>query len=79
LLSDDIFRCVWIVSVEGDGGLAHLEGLTDLQSLHLFGAKITHAGLEKLQQALPDCNIWYYPADSSSPNPNSSSATDTAP
>ena len=32
-----------------DIGLAHLEGLTKLQSLDLYGTKVTDAGLERLK------------------------------
>jgi hypothetical protein len=37
--------------------LAHLEGLTSLQSLYLFDTQVTGAGLTKLCKALPTCQI----------------------
>lgn len=40
-----------------DAGLAHLEGLKGLKNLYLWQTKVTKAGVEKLQKALPDCNI----------------------
>ncbi len=40
-----------------DAGLAHLEGLKGLKNLYLWQTKVTKAGVDKLQKALPDCNI----------------------
>ena len=36
-----------------DAGLAHLRGLTALQTLYLHDMKVTDAGVKKLQEALP--------------------------
>ena len=40
-----------------DAGLAHLKGLTKLESLLLYSTKVTNAGVKQLQQALPNCKI----------------------
>jgi internalin A len=40
-----------------DAGLRELAGLRSLQHLDLGGADVTDAGVEKLQKALPGCNI----------------------
>ncbi|HEX4150008.1 MAG TPA: SUMF1/EgtB/PvdO family nonheme iron enzyme, partial [Pirellulales bacterium] len=40
-----------------DAGLIHLEPLKSLKSLELGGTKVTAAGVEKLQKALPNCKI----------------------
>ncbi len=50
-----------------DEGLAHLEGLKSLKNLYLWQSKVTPEGAEKLQQALPDCDIdlgWEAPEES---------------
>ena len=44
-----------------DGGLAHLKGLTQLQTLSLVRTEVTDAGEKKLQEALPNCSIWHLP------------------
>jgi hypothetical protein len=36
-----------------DAGLAHLEAMTHLERVLLTGTKVTAAGVEKLQKALP--------------------------
>ena len=42
-----------------DNGLEHLKGLKQLQQLDLRGTtKVTDVGVEKLQQALPNCKIY---------------------
>ena len=41
-----------------DAGLKELAGLTRLQTLDLTDTQVTGAGLKKLQQALPKCNIY---------------------
>lgn len=40
-----------------DAGLTHLEGLRQLEVLGVSNTKVTDAGAEKLQQALPMCQI----------------------
>ena len=40
-----------------DAGLKHLEGLTGLAELNLYGTQVTDEGVNKLQQALPNCEI----------------------
>jgi hypothetical protein len=40
-----------------DAGLAHIEKLTGLTFLDLTGTKVTAAGVDKLQNALPNCRI----------------------
>jgi len=41
-----------------DDGLKHLEGLRNLHTLSLPHDECTQAGVEKLQRALPDCEIF---------------------
>ena len=40
-----------------DAGLVHLKGLTKLVSINLIGTKVTDAGAQDLQKALPRCYI----------------------
>ena len=40
-----------------DVGLAHLKGLTKLQTLDINSTKVTKAGVAALQKALPNCKI----------------------
>ena len=40
-----------------DAGLAHLQGLSQLQGLDLRDTKVTDEGVQKLQQALPNGKI----------------------
>jgi len=42
-----------------DAGLVHLEPLTNLRRLDLWRNRITPEGVERLQGALPDCQIVY--------------------
>ncbi|MCH8045611.1 MAG: hypothetical protein IID44_18015 [Planctomycetes bacterium] len=42
-----------------DAGLEHLDGLTNLQRLYLSDTNVTDAGVAKLQQALPNCEIFH--------------------
>jgi hypothetical protein len=43
-----------------DAGLEHLKGLTRLKSLRIFGCTlVTQAGANRLQQALPNCQVVY--------------------
>jgi len=41
-----------------DAGLEHLEGLAGLRTLEITGTQITDAGVERLEQALPNCEIF---------------------
>ncbi len=43
----------------GDAGLVHLEGLTNLTGLWLQDTQVTDEGVKKLQEALPNCRIYY--------------------
>jgi len=40
-----------------DAGLVHLKGLTSLQTLGLGNTQVTDAGVAKLKEALPNCEI----------------------
>ncbi|MGA2035645.1 MAG: hypothetical protein ABSG68_25635 [Thermoguttaceae bacterium] len=40
-----------------DAGLEHLKGLTQLHALNLQATKVTDAGIQGLQKALPNCKI----------------------
>ena len=40
-----------------DAGLEHLKGMTNLRKLTLVDTQVTDEGVDKLQQALPDCKI----------------------
>jgi len=40
-----------------NGVMDHLKGTAQLKSLNLFATKVTDQGVEKLQQALPKCQI----------------------
>ena len=42
-----------------DGRLEHLAGLKRLQELQLHGTEVTGVGVERLQRALPECDISY--------------------
>ena len=52
-------QTLWLTGTWGvtDAGLEHLKALTKLKSLHLDRTNVTDEGVEKLQQALPDCYI----------------------
>jgi hypothetical protein len=41
----------------GDEGIKHLEGLKNLESIDLRQTKVTAAGIDRLQKALPKCKI----------------------
>jgi Leucine-rich repeat (LRR) protein len=40
-----------------DAGLKHLAGLTNLRLLNLVNTKVSNEGVQRLQQALPNCQI----------------------
>jgi hypothetical protein len=40
-----------------DAGLVHLEGLPNLKQLDLYGTRVTAAGLKRLREKLPGCEI----------------------
>ena len=48
---------VYVVPQITDAGLMYLESLKNLESLDLAGTQVTEAGVMRLQQALPNCNI----------------------
>lgn len=48
-------------SAVSDRGLEHLKGLSQLKCLLLDDTKVTDAGVKKLQQALPKCEIYWNP------------------
>jgi len=41
-----------------DAGLVHLQRLTSLQKLNLAHIQVTDAGVAKLKEALPNCDIY---------------------
>jgi len=41
-----------------DAGLLHLKELTELKYLDLEDTQVSNVGVKKLQQALPNCNVW---------------------
>ena len=43
-----------------DEGLAHLEGLSNLEWLFVYNTQVTPEGVKKLQEALPECDIYYW-------------------
>ncbi len=61
LLGDDYFADVTEVLLGGaqvdDAGLEHPKGLTQIQVLLFDRTKVSDAGVKKLQQALPKCQI----------------------
>ncbi|NQU24227.1 MAG: hypothetical protein HQ567_23340 [Candidatus Nealsonbacteria bacterium] len=42
-----------------DAGLVHLEDLTDLEAVYLRAMQVTNEGVKKLQEALPNCQIYH--------------------
>ena len=40
-----------------DAGLVHLKGQTNLKDIDLQNTQVTDAGVQSLQEALPDCYI----------------------
>lgn len=60
---NDFLACVANVSFDGtqvtDAGLDNLSGLTQLRELDLNFTKVTDAGVKKLRQALPKCEIYH--------------------
>ena len=48
---------LWYCKSITDKGLEHLHGLTELKSLQLGGTQVTQAGINRLQKALPACEI----------------------
>jgi len=42
-----------------DDGLEHLKGLTNLERLQLFDTHVTYEGINELQEALPNCKIYW--------------------
>ncbi len=58
--------------VTGAGLVEHLKGLGGLQSLDIIGTNVTPEGLEKLQEALPKCQIM---VDSAGTQPAATPAT----
>jgi len=55
-------RCLFLEGTSvTDGGLAHLAQLTSIELLSLRGTRVTAEGVEKLQRAVPNCEIQYGP------------------
>lgn len=48
-----------------DASISHLDSMPELQELHLDGTAISQAGLATLKQSLPNCEIYFYPAQNS--------------
>ena len=44
-----------------DAGLEHLQRMKQLIEIYLGGTRVTAAGVKKLQQALPNCRIDFWP------------------
>ena len=44
-----------------DAGLVHLKGFTRLQGLEIGDTDVSDPGVKKLQQALPNCQIMWFP------------------
>jgi hypothetical protein len=44
-----------------DGGLEHLQRMKQLKFVRLDGKHVTYAGVKKFQQALPNCEIHFFP------------------
>lgn len=42
-----------------DAGLEHLQGLTNLKQLFLNFTSVTNSAISKLQEALPNCEIFW--------------------
>jgi hypothetical protein len=42
-----------------DAGLEHLNGLARLESLALYDTQVTEEGVKKLQEALPNCEVYH--------------------
>ncbi len=62
IIGDEYFTTVNLVGMRGsqfnDASLEAVKPLTDLKRLALYNTKITDEGLKKLQEALPNCNIF---------------------
>jgi hypothetical protein len=51
-------RVLWLYDTQvGDTGLVHLYGLTGLRVLNLRSTLVSSAGVDALQQALPQCEF----------------------
>ena len=57
----DLERLGLINTTVTDAGLEHVKGLPKLKYLTLWGTKVTDSGVKKLQQALPNCKIYWEP------------------
>ena len=41
-----------------DAGLRALHGMTQLQSVNVYGTRVTEAGAAELRKAIPKCNVY---------------------
>ncbi len=52
------YDTIWPEKEVSEADLSHLEGLTNLRRLYLSPSQVSDAGVEKLQEALPNCAIF---------------------
>ena len=52
-----VFPDGWYQTIDTDAGIQHLKSLTNLKELCVTKTQVTDDGVEKLQQALPNCKV----------------------
>lgn len=62
-----LFHEAWRGRTFTDAGVAHLKGLTNLQTLELIGGWISDEAARELQRALPNCKITWTRASDDEP------------